>query len=776
MDMRFILICIMFVLPLNGIATHIVGGNLEITHQNDGVYLLAANVFVDCLNGDPNALFEDEINVGLYEKESNTLIDKLALKLVSGKDDTLKLEQKKCSQKVNFCLQLVRYELITEFDTEKLNHKQGYYLSWERCCRNGIVNNIQQPASNGMVFYLEVNSFKIPNSSPRMNNILLNLLCLGSAYSFDFDFVDADGDSMYYELETPLAGFTSTSFPNSPIGDSRYPQFNKGPYKLVEWLDGYSHLNPIDAQNPLQMDANTGMISLKPKRFGVFVWAFSCTEYRDGEVLTKQQYELQTTVSKCDENSSPIVKSTSDTVYNVLAGERLYINYVLSDTDDDSVSVKLSSDIFNETIIDSPSAYYTVNKTIGKTNVAIYWMPNCKHISDGVYPVIISYSDNGCPIPKTGFDTIYIQVNSPDLPLKPEDFCVQKLDNNTAKLTWKPYKDLAHNIGGYLIEQSKGDNNNWVIIKDLKGQHKSYVDTSAIDNDVIRYCYRVSSYNICEIKSPTTYEFCLDTMLDIKPDTVPILNVSVISDHKIELTYQITNDIDFKHYEIWKTNDSIFFKVDSISIQEQNNWIDSNVNTQEFSYQYKIRLKNQCQNVGVYSNIGNSILLEGIAEPYLNKLNWNVYSTWEGAEYQVIASSRSDDFLFNTSDEFYDHDIDSSRGVWTYRIRSINENDSLQAYSNKISLVQSAVIWIPNAYSPNADGLNDIWSVYIDFVKSFDMQIYNRWGQLVFETTDVTKKWQAHHNEEDGLYYYLIVYKDLMGKAHYLKGPIYLLR
>ena len=153
-----------------------------------------------------------------------------------------------------------------------------------------------------------------------------------------------------------------------------------------------------------------------------------------------------------------------------------------------------------------------------------------------------------------------------------------------------------------------------------------------------------------------------------------------------------------------------------------------------------------------------------------------MYRTWEGAEYQVIATSRSDDFLFNTSDEFYDHDIDSSRGIWTYRIRSINENDSLQAYSNTISLVQSAVIWIPNAYSPNADGLNDIWSVYIDFVKSIDIQIYNRWGQLVFETTDATEKWQAHHNEEDGLYYYLIVYKDLMGKDHYLKGPIYLLR
>ena len=57
-------------------------------------------------------------------------------------------------------------------------------------------------------------------------------------------------------------------------------------------------------------------------------------------------------------------------------------------------------------------------------------------------------------------------------------------------------------------------------------------------------------------------------------------------------------------------------------------------------------------------------------------------------------------------------------------------------------------IYLPNAFSPDGDGLNDTFKpvASADNITSFKMQIYNRWGQLLFETSDIGSGW-------DGSYY-----------------------
>ncbi len=71
--------------------------------------------------------------------------------------------------------------------------------------------------------------------------------------------------------------------------------------------------------------------------------------------------------------------------------------------------------------------------------------------------------------------------------------------------------------------------------------------------------------------------------------------------------------------------------------------------------------------------------------------------------------------------------------------------------------------YIPNAFTPNGDGLNDSFKAIAryDYVNKYYLSIYNRWGQSVFETTDINKGWDGTYKGSPcmlGAYIYRIVY------------------
>ncbi len=94
-------------------------------------------------------------------------------------------------------------------------------------------------------------------------------------------------------------------------------------------------------------------------------------------------------------------------------------------------------------------------------------------------------------------------------------------------------------------------------------------------------------------------------------------------------------------------------------------------------------------------------------------------------------------------------------------------------------------IFIPNSFTPNADGLNDkfmpVFSAYGLDPKSFEMQIYDRWGHFVFETKDVSKGWDgSFENKFDSpikqdSYIYKIHYKDINGRLYEKTGSLTLM-
>ena len=82
-------------------------------------------------------------------------------------------------------------------------------------------------------------------------------------------------------------------------------------------------------------------------------------------------------------------------------------------------------------------------------------------------------------------------------------------------------------------------------------------------------------------------------------------------------------------------------------------------------------------------------------------------------------------------------------------------------------------LYIPSSFTPNNDGTNDAFFVYGSDINpdKFELQIYNRWGEVVFETTDITQPWlgqvgdDGNHYSANGTYMYRVEVHSLSEEA-----------
>jgi len=66
-------------------------------------------------------------------------------------------------------------------------------------------------------------------------------------------------------------------------------------------------------------------------------------------------------------------------------------------------------------------------------------------------------------------------------------------------------------------------------------------------------------------------------------------------------------------------------------------------------------------------------------------------------------------------------------------------------------------LFIPNAFTPNGDGKNDIFKVYSSYMKALELRVFNQWGNMIFESYDMNKGWDGTHNgkmQPTGVYVY----------------------
>lgn len=120
-----------------------------------------------------------------------------------------------------------------------------------------------------------------------------------------------------------------------------------------------------------------------------------------------------------------------------------------------------------------------------------------------------------------------------------------------------------------------------------------------------------------------------------------------------------------------------------------------------------------------------------------------------------------------------------------YQISDLGIEDS----TTIVVAISESHLEMPNAFSPNDDGFNDIYgakgvndsnaSGHYKSIVSFHGYIFNRWGQKLFEWTDVSKGWDGKYNGrdvKDGVYYVLVKAKGADGREYNIRKDINLLR
>jgi gliding motility-associated-like protein len=120
-------------------------------------------------------------------------------------------------------------------------------------------------------------------------------------------------------------------------------------------------------------------------------------------------------------------------------------------------------------------------------------------------------------------------------------------------------------------------------------------------------------------------------------------------------------------------------------------------------------------------------------------------------------------------------------GTYCATLRVTNIHGCMDSITECLVISPVFTLYIPDAFSPNADGKNDIFLAQGTFVHNFKMYIFDRWGMLLFTSDDIYKGWPGTvHNGtklcQEDTYVYLITCQDNFDNNHSYIGKVTLLR
>ena len=288
-------------LPLAGYSDHIIGGELSMKWLGKpGSYRIRLNEYLDA-NATSSGNFKDREVIYIFSKKGPTLIASYSL---SGQPlETIPYKNAACAKAKNLNTYNAIYVADVQLDPSQYADPGGYYAVLERCCRNHAISNLADPINIGMVFYLEFpallkNGASFVNSSPTFSTLNGSFICLNKPFTATYAATDADGDQLRYSLVTPYQGYTDE---NTTTGNNT----PHATYPLVTWGAGYSAGNAIPGSPGLQIDANTGQLSVTASQTGYFLFTVQCDEYRNGVKIGSVRRDFQIPVVDCPTETPP---------------------------------------------------------------------------------------------------------------------------------------------------------------------------------------------------------------------------------------------------------------------------------------------------------------------------------------------------------------------------------------------------------------------------------------------------------------------------------------
>ncbi|WMX13750.1 PKD domain-containing protein [Aureispira sp. CCB-E] len=747
MKRTFIFSLILFLLfTLNQIsrASHIVGGDISYEclgpSPTTGImqYRITMHVYRDRING--RAPFDNPAYVGIYAGLNTSSVDTV---LALGNPDTTDIPIVFSNPCLIVPPNVGVVEAVYQGIVELPFNPDGYTISYQRCCRNYTVSNLASPRSTGATYTISLSAEAQQqcNSSPTFNEFPPIVICANRDLEFDHSATDVDGNTLVYELCSPYSGGGSSSSGGNGFNSAAPNPPAPPPYNPVVFHSGYSATNPMNANPTLQIDPNTGLLTGFPTSIGQYVVGVCVKEYdAQGNLLSQTLRDFQFNVTICDDQVDAKVRADSVN----FATDQYYVNFC----GDSIITFDNTSTI--QSFINSYE--WRIDLGNGTFFIDSIFEPTVTFPGNGTYQgwLIANPGSVGCT--DTALLTITISLDVLANFSVTYDSCEIGLSYFTNKTVFNPNTPIQSYVWNF------GDGNT-SFNKDPNHQYV-YPDTG-----VHNVTLTATDIAGCVSKKTRPFDWTPKPIFPFElPNDTACINFLA---GNIPSIYYPISDYTFR----WNFGDG----TTSDEFTTQHNYTQSGIYsrsliitspkgcTEQFNSTV-VALDTPRANFSYLPTQPTSLhpIVEFKDESELANL-WE----WHFGNGVSKVSSFESDITY--------HYPDTGKHLVSLIVTHVN--GCTDTAKKEIDIIPEVTYFLPNALTPNDDGKNDVYKGkgYTQYIKNFEMGIYNRWGERIFATQDPTEAWNGRKNNigskcQAGVYVVIVRIVGPRGQPQEIKG------
>jgi gliding motility-associated-like protein len=307
--------------------------------------------------------------------------------------------------------------------------------------------------------------------------------------------------------------------------------------------------------------------------------------------------------------------------------------------------------------------------------------------------------------------------------------------NEKNSLTWNEYPN-ADDFQEYQLMRDGALLESFTDIKTT-----TFIDEDVECGDNFEYSITAVTKNIHSVSAPITVKTSTSA-----PKALENLSVTVLGDNHIQLDALVPGASSKSNYELLVQRseglEGPFKKV--TTLYNEITYQDFDVKVNQNSYCYRVMYQNGCGQKAPMSEPVCSILLQNS----ISAFSWSSEKpfTDDIKSYKMIqigstGSRVETDLKLELS--FSSQFTEKSDPAYTFQIVADSKTGKFQSFSNFINYKKDADIFVPTAFSPNEDGINDVFEAKASMYQSFNMSVLNRWGEVIFHTDDISKGWDG---------------------------------
>ncbi len=709
-------------------ATHIVGGEIYYDNLGGGNYKITMKVYRDCINGVPP--FDDPAFITIY-RANQTVFTTLNVALTSS-ITVPPTNNSPCAPTTagSACVE----EAIYEFMINLPPLAGGYYVAYQRCCRNGTILNLVSPGSVGATYWEHIPGPEvvITNSSPRFSKRPPIYICKGVSIKFDHSAIDPDGDSLVYDLCTPFNGLDQCCpiiGANPAAGCPACPTVNTPPpYISVPFSPPYTFSYPMASSPAINVNPATGFLNGAPSILGQWVVGVCVSEYRHGVLIGTHHRDFQFNVISCPLLGSAGIQS--ETTTNNGSGTGYCNGFTLS--------------YHNASQGNNTSYFWDFGDLTSTTDTSYAYNPTYTFHTVGIYTVTL-VTNPGNPCSDTTHEVFHVYpLLNPSI-ITPKGQCVT---NNSYSFTAS---------GGFLGTGAF----NWNF-----GPHAT--PPSATTGTVTNVHFDVAgTYSVAFTVSENGCTATDYDTINVYPVTkASVGNFTLAGCDPLSITFPNLTDGANLTY-LWSFSDG------TTSTDE----FPTHVFTPPGVYSFSLTAASSqfCLDTSRISAV-NSITVN--PTPLAGFIGTPTITTIFDADISFFNTAASEGIV-SWYYEFGDGGNSSVINPF-HTYATWGDYDVTQTVTNTYGCPNTARLlirilpefrfWIPNAFTPgNKDDLNDIFKPSVIGVDEYTFTIFDRWGAVIFQTNDQTVGWNGTYKGsscKQDVYVWKCDFKNIVSKEY----------